>query len=269
MNSADTRENFEWLVDLLDKECINTPRMIFFSKSRTYVRFFKHVLSSLGRKAFINYQETGPNDDRNCLIDMFHMKTTDVVKASICQSYEDPDGHIRVVLCTTSFSMGLDVKVVHTVVHYGPANNLEDYIQETGRAGRNPTENCHALMLKYKRSTDSKNVSSDMKQYVLTKLCRCRNLLKSFTLDLDSISPTPAHLYVCTKLCKCLCKCTLGTKCNCDPLCCFQQNVVMEFISKTKDFSSTCESDQSETGFESDSDCQGYRSKRPNVLHFF
>ena len=64
---------------------------------------------------------------------MFHMKTADVVKSAICNSYQNPDGNIRAVLRTTSFGMGLDVKGVDTVIHYGPANNLEDYIQETGR----------------------------------------------------------------------------------------------------------------------------------------
>ena len=89
---------------------------------------FKHVVNSSGRHAYLDYQEDEKNDDRNRLIDMFHMKTSDVVKSSICKSYEDPAGHIRVVLCSTSFSMGLDVKGVDAVVQYGPANSLEDYI---------------------------------------------------------------------------------------------------------------------------------------------
>ena len=72
---------------------------------------FKHVINTLGRKAYVSYKEGGPIDERNRLIDMFHMTTSDIVKPSICESYADPCGHIREVLCTTSFSMGLDVKV--------------------------------------------------------------------------------------------------------------------------------------------------------------
>ena len=155
----DVRYNFQWLAELLEKDGINTPRMIvFFRKVEHMSTVFKHLISTLGKKAYINYIEGGQNDDRNRLIDMFHMKTSDVVKSSICQSYEDPAGHIRVVLCSTSFSMGLDVKGVSTVVHYGPANNLEDYIQETGRAGRSPDENCHAILIKYKHSLGSRNI---------------------------------------------------------------------------------------------------------------
>ena len=94
----------------------------------------------------------------------------DVVKSSICESYEDTAGHIRVVLCTTSFSMGLDVKVVDTVVHFGPANNLDDYLQETRRAGGRLSENCHAILIKFKHSLDCKNISQEM------KTCQCTDL---------------------------------------------------------------------------------------------
>lgn len=72
------------------------------------------------------------------------------MKESICTSYQNPNGNIRVVLCSTSFSMGLDVKGVDTVVHYGPANDIDDYLQETGRAGRDPLIQSHAILLLYK-----------------------------------------------------------------------------------------------------------------------
>lgn len=198
---------------------------------------------------------------------MFHMKTSDVVKTSICDSYHNPDGHIRVVLCTTSFSMGLDVNGVDSVVHYGPANTLEDYIQETGRAGRNPTEDCHAILIRYKRSTGSKNISLLMKDYVLSKVCRRRILLTSFLRGTDSLSPTPRHKCcdVCTQDCKCLCLCS-NDKCDCETVCGIQQNVVIRYINDT--LVSSSESDLSEAGFESGSDFEGYLSKKTNVLQF-
>ena len=56
-------------------------------------------------------------DENNRLIDMFHLKTTDSVKESICKSYHDEFGSLRVVPCTTSFSMGLDVKTTSEAIH--------------------------------------------------------------------------------------------------------------------------------------------------------
>ena len=268
MKSDDTRENFEWLVKLLDMEGIDTPRIIvFFRRVEHMSVVFKHVINTLGRKVYVNYKEDGPNDDRNRLIDMFHMKTSDIVKSSICQSYADPCGHIRVVLCTTSFSMGLDVKGVDSVVHYGPANNLEDYLQETGRAGRNPEQKCHAVMIKYKRSTGSKNISLEMKQLE----CRRRVLLNSFTTEMDSLSPSPDHLCCdnCTQKCRCLCMCLSLDTCECNTCCDFQDTLILSHIKETVNaLSSSSDSDVSQASFESDSDFEGYRSRKPNVLYY-
>lgn len=83
---------------------------------------------------------------------MFHLKTSDVVKSSMCKSYEDPAGHIRVFCALHLFQSGLDVKSVDTVVQYGPANSVEEYIQETGRAGESIGENCHAILMEYEQT---------------------------------------------------------------------------------------------------------------------
>ena len=58
----------------------------------------------------MNFTPAGPNDDRNRLFGMYHLKTDEEVKETDASSYQDPDGVTRVVLCSTSFSMGLDVK---------------------------------------------------------------------------------------------------------------------------------------------------------------
>ena len=85
---------------------------------------YKHVVYEL-RSSSESKQQF---DENNRLIDMFLMKTTDSVKESISKFYHDQFGSLRVVLCTTSFSMELDVKGVNSVVQYGLANDLKDYI---------------------------------------------------------------------------------------------------------------------------------------------
>ena len=76
MKSDDTRENFEWLVKLLDMKGTDIPRIIvFFRRVEHMSVVFKHVINTLGRKAYVSYKEDGPNDDRNKLIGMFHMKS--------------------------------------------------------------------------------------------------------------------------------------------------------------------------------------------------
>ncbi len=46
------------------------------------------------------------------------------------------DGHIRVLICTVAFGMGVNCKSVRRVVHFGPSKSVELYVQESGRAGR-------------------------------------------------------------------------------------------------------------------------------------
>ena len=39
-------------------------------------------------------------------------------------------------MATIAFGMGVDCKGVCRTIHFGPSKNIESYIQETGRAGR-------------------------------------------------------------------------------------------------------------------------------------
>ena len=134
----------------------------------------------------------------------------------MCASYQNPDGNIRVVLSSTSFSMGLDVKAVDYIIHYGPANDIDDYVQETGRAGRNFSKQCHAILIKYKRCLGSKNISKEMKEYVKTKTCRRKEILQffGFSTELPSITKHDC-CDICMKSCRCNCKCSTD-ECNCE-----------------------------------------------------
>lgn len=56
------------------------------------------------------------------------------------------DNKIRCVVCTIAFGMGIDKADVRAVIHYQVPNTFENYVQETGRAGRDggPAE-CHCF----------------------------------------------------------------------------------------------------------------------------
>lgn len=69
-------------------------------------------------------------------VDYFHAKREDVDKEVIKKEYYNGDK--TVLFATTAFGLGMDIPNIHLVINFAPPLFLEDYLQEVGRAGRNP-----------------------------------------------------------------------------------------------------------------------------------
>ncbi|WP_010632469.1 DEAD/DEAH box helicase [Sporolactobacillus vineae] len=53
-------------------------------------------------------------------------------------------GDAKIMLATKAFGMGIDIKDINNVYHYAPTGNVIDYVQEIGRAARDPAMTGHA-----------------------------------------------------------------------------------------------------------------------------
>ena len=125
------------------------------------------------------------------LVDMFTACTTASVKDAILQSFCHSTGsNLHVIIATVALGMGLDCPNVRRVVHWGPSHDLEQYTQETGRAGR---DNKPSTALLYLLDKKYSQVDQSMKDYFRnTDKCRRMMLLEHFQ-DTQTTHMVPIH----------------------------------------------------------------------------
>ena len=75
---------------------------------------------------------------------MYTSGTHPTVKEKVSQSFSRPSC-LRVLIATVAFGMGVNPPDVHRVYHCGPPNNVEMYVQEIGRGGRDGLSTVAAL----------------------------------------------------------------------------------------------------------------------------
>ena len=222
VDHEDLYGTFKFIIDDLEKNQIKATKVIVFCRRKGHVKeLFELFTQCLGPKAY--YRPTGeePQDDRSRLFAMYHKRTHKLVKQTVETEFCKEDGTVRVVFCTIAFGMGINVQGGNIVIHLGPSSGLDDYLQESGRVGRKKDVNAHAVLLKYKGCTRSRNISKPMKEYVNNSTtCRRVLLLKQFCSTPLPNSERHSCCDICAQNCKCLCKCARGQdKCSCKKTC--------------------------------------------------
>ena len=118
-------EKYEELRELLFAK--NCPTIVYVSRT--------HLAEELANKLTADGFNARP----------FHGQLSPDVKianqdAFICNE-------IQIIVATSAFGMGVDKKDVKLVVHYDISDSLENYVQEAGRAGRDPSLKAECYVL--------------------------------------------------------------------------------------------------------------------------
>lgn len=142
------------------------------------------------------------------LVDKYDACTAPSVKDNIVKSFTDPHGILRVIIATVAFGMGMDCHNVRHVIHWGPPDDLDMYIQESGRGGRDG-QMCEATLYYSKSEIDCKHVSHEMAEYCEGDT-RCRRdalmavfIDKSMDCEIEKPSPKHACCDICSQQCQC------------------------------------------------------------------
>ena len=128
-------EDLQPLVDLLRAERNKANRVIVYCRSlNTVANLYVHFLYTFGAESYHPLGAEQISDNR--LFGMYHANTSAHNKAVIQASMQDPHGVVQVIFATVALGMGVNLVGVNTTIHYGAPTCIEDYYQESGRAGR-------------------------------------------------------------------------------------------------------------------------------------
>lgn len=136
------------------------------------------------------------------LFDYFTSATHESVKDGILKAFTQPDSSLRLVIATIAFGMGIDTPDIRYVVHWGPPQDVEQYVQATGRAGRDGNTSFAILLY-------SKGLKRHVEEAMLI-YCKNRTICRRQSLfcDFDGFEHDPS-----VKGCRCCDICSVN--CNC------------------------------------------------------
>lgn len=130
--------------------------------------------------------------------------TEEEVKEEIVQAFTKENSTLRIVIATVAFGMGIDCPKVREVVHFGPPDDLESYVQETGRAGRDGLPSLALLLIK--PGTSKRHTEKSMIDYT-SNSTSCRRDVLFCNFDNYSRSRFDLKLYLCCDVCSKSCNC--------------------------------------------------------------
>ncbi len=88
---------------------------------------------------------------------------------------------VRAMVATSAFGMGVDKKDVGLVVHYEISDSLENYVQEAGRAGRDPKTDAKCYVLYNDSDLDKHFILLNQTKLSISEIQQVWKAIKDFT----------------------------------------------------------------------------------------
>ena len=147
------------------------------------------------------YPCDAPNLSKFRLVDLFTSCTELGVKNQILESFTSSNATLRVVIATIAFGLGVHCPDIRQIIHLGPPEDVEAYLQATGRAGRDGKSSIAVLLKKKPRHL----VDKAMQEYLDNDInCRRETLFRDFE---SYSSPLLISKCMCCDICSKICTC--------------------------------------------------------------
>ena len=103
-------------------------------------------------------------------------------------------GEAQVIVATSAFGMGVDKKDVGLVVHYNISDSLENYVQEAGRAGRDPQMQAECFVLYADSDLDKHFILLNQTKLSISEIQQVWKAIKDLTTKRDNVSCSPLDI---------------------------------------------------------------------------
>ena len=179
-SSQKTQEHLDEILEKMSsdlKEKQDTyPLTIVYTTTNVIAYCFATLQQKLGKLQYI-----GDPVPANRVFAQYHQEYTTSMKELILKELGNSDSKLRVVFATVALGLGLDIPHIHHVIHYRPPTTLEQYFQETGRAGRDGKQ---AYSTMYWNNTDIRSnrpgIDKAIIKYYRENDCLRKNMLAHF-----------------------------------------------------------------------------------------
>ena len=168
----DEKEKYNTLRELIAKK--NCPTIVYVSRTKSTIQLAEKLTSD----GFPARPYNGK------------MESEDKIK-----NQEDfIDNTIQVIVATSAFGMGVDKKDVRLVVHYDISDSLENYIQEAGRAGRDPNLQAECYVLFNNEDLNKHFMLLNQSKLSIGEIQQVWKAIKDLTRDRPTVCCSPLEI---------------------------------------------------------------------------